>query len=139
MKWESIQFPSLSEVLAVHEAVLEDSGGTSGTLKPDGLESAVMAPQATFGGEPLLKTMADLAAAYAFYLATSHVFADGNKRTAYVVAETFLRVNDHPISNDDDNDDAWVSVMEKVARGRISREQLAEVFAAAMGAWGSVE
>ena len=35
----------------------------------------------------------DLAAAYAFGIAKAHAFIDGNKRTAFVVAVTFLRLN----------------------------------------------
>ena len=91
-----------------------------------------MAPQATFAGQPLLATLADVAAAYAFYLATSHCFVDGNKRTALVAALVFLDVNGHalaPIA------DEWVEVMVRVARGLISREELAEALATAMGDW----
>ena len=38
-------------------------------------------------------TPAQCAAAYAFALATSHAFHDGNKRTAYVAAVAFLDLN----------------------------------------------
>lgn len=36
---------------------------------------------------------AGLAAAYAFSIAKAHAFVDGNKRTAFVTAVTFLRLN----------------------------------------------
>ena len=45
------------------------------------LESAVAAPQATEGGEALLKDIVKFAAAYLFYLCSNHPFMDGNKRT----------------------------------------------------------
>jgi len=41
-------------------------------------------------GEPDLPS---LAAAYAFGIARNHPFVDGNKRTAFVVAVTFLALN----------------------------------------------
>lgn len=91
-----------------------------------------MAPQATFAGQPLLTTLADVAAAYAFYLATSHCFADGNKRTALASALTFLGVNEYPLAPIDER---WIEVMVGVAQGEISREQLAEAFASALGMW----
>ena len=34
-----------------------------------------------------------MAAAYAYCIAHNHPFADGNKRTAAVVSETFLAIN----------------------------------------------
>ncbi len=35
----------------------------------------------------------DIAAAYAFGISKAHAFVDGNKRTAFVAAFTFLRLN----------------------------------------------
>jgi hypothetical protein len=45
------------------------------------LESAVVAPQATLMGEPLISDSIEIAAAYLFYLCRNHPFLDGNKRT----------------------------------------------------------
>lgn len=132
MRWESLQFLAVEEVGQIHDQLLTSFGGTPGVLQRDGLEAAVMAPQATFAGRPLLATLADVAAAYAFYLATSHCFVDGNKRTALASALVFLAVNGHPVAP---VDDAWVEVMVRVARGELSREGLAELFASVMGAW----
>lgn len=57
------------------------------------LESAVAAPQATYGGEPLLKDVIEVAAAYLFYLSSNHPFVDGNKRTALAACLVFLEAN----------------------------------------------
>lgn len=43
-------------------------------------------------GDP---SLAEIAAAYAFGIAKAHAFIDGNKRTAFVTAATFLRLNGH--------------------------------------------
>jgi death-on-curing protein len=132
VKWEHVQFLTVEEVEQIHTRMLEEYGGAPGVLRREGLEGAVMAPQATFAGRPLLATLADLAAAYAFYLVTSHCFADGNKRTALTSALAFLDVNGHPLTS---SGDEWVEIMVRVAKGEISRELLAEVFASAMGQW----
>jgi death-on-curing protein len=68
---------------------------------------------------------AALAAAYAFGLCNNHGFLDGNKRTAYVVAEAFLDLNEFMM---DAPDEAVVSTMLAVASGVMSEEQLAKWF-----------
>jgi death-on-curing protein len=57
------------------------------------LESAVAAPQASFGGRSPYRDMAEVAAAYLFYLCKNHPFVDGNKRTALGACLVFLRLN----------------------------------------------
>ena len=44
------------------------------------LESALFAPQATFGGEFLFDTVAAMAGAYWHSLTINHAFTDGNKK-----------------------------------------------------------
>jgi death on curing protein len=66
--------------------------------------------------------IADLAAAYAFGIARNHAFLDGNKRTAWVVAETFLLRNGYElIASDGDG----VMTMLSVADGTMSEPELA--------------
>lgn len=55
------------------------------------LDSALNRPLNKFAYEE--PDLFDLAAAYAYGIATNHPFVDGNKRTAYVAALTFLRLN----------------------------------------------
>lgn len=132
MRWGRVQFLTVEGVEQIHARMLEEYGGTPGVLKREGLEGAVMAPQASFAGRPLLATLADVAAAYVFYLATSHCFADGNKRTALASALVFLDMNGKtlaPINAE------WIEVVVRVAQGEISRERLAEAFASAIGEW----
>jgi len=69
--------------------------------------------------------LAALAAAYAFGLCNSHGFLDGNKRTAYVVAETFLDLNGYAM---DAPDEAVVKTMLAVAAGVMPEVQLAKWF-----------
>jgi death-on-curing protein len=79
-------------VLALHDEQIAEHGGLSGIRDAALVESALARPlNLAAYGEP---DAADLAAAYAFGLARSHPFADGNKRSAAVVALTFLLLND---------------------------------------------
>jgi death-on-curing protein len=44
-----------------------------------------------------IREQAELAAAYAYGIARNHPFIDGNKRTAAVIAETFLMLNGYAL------------------------------------------
>ena len=78
-------------VLLLHDQSLAQFGGTSGVRDEGLLDSALGRPLNLFAyGKP---TLFDLAASYAFGLAKNHPFLDGNKRTGFVVAVTFLELN----------------------------------------------
>jgi death-on-curing protein len=66
-------------------------GGLHGLRSEHGLESAVAQPQNVYhyGGGDLY----EIAAAYAFHLAESQAYFDGNKRTAVQAALDFLEIN----------------------------------------------
>jgi len=78
---------------AIHQRQLAEHGGPGGVRDHNLLESALARPrqQFAYGDESL--QLPDLAAAYAFGLAHNHPFVDGNKRTAYVLCRTFLKLN----------------------------------------------
>ena len=79
--------------LAIHDRQLAEFGGSDGIRDERLLESALARPQQLAAyGEPA-PDMAALAASLAFGLARNHPFVDGNKRTATVSCETFLRLN----------------------------------------------
>jgi len=112
-------------VLAIHDRQLAEHGGLDGIRDAGAIESALARPQNLVAyGDP---DAADLAAAYAFGLAKNHGFADGNKRTAWVVARLFLADNGHRLSFD--KLDA-VKIVEAVADGTCSEEKLAAWFRA---------
>lgn len=70
---------------------------------------------------------AALAAAYCYGIARNHGFADGNKRTAWIAARLFLADNGCKI--DFDKLEA-VRLVEDVATGRISEDDLSDWFRA---------
>ena len=78
------EFLTLEDVLQIHKDQIEAYGGIRGIRDQGLLESAVMMPQATFGGEYLHQNLFEMASAYAFHIAENQPFLDGNKRTALV-------------------------------------------------------
>lgn len=78
-------------VLAFHLRQLAEHGGGEGVRDEGLLDSALARPLNKFAYEE--PDLFELAAAYAYGIATNHPFVDGNKRTAYVTALTFLRLN----------------------------------------------
>ncbi len=87
-------FLSVDDVLGLHQRQIERYGGKIGVRDLGLLQSAVAAPQASFGGAWLQPTLPEMAAAYLFHLSQNHPFIDGNKRTAAVSMLVFLRLND---------------------------------------------
>jgi len=57
------------------------------------LASALAAPQTLWHYAPEPPSLVDLAARLAYVLAKNHGFVDGNKRTAFIAAYTFLAMN----------------------------------------------
>lgn len=77
----------------IHAEAISRFGGADGVRELALLESAVAAPQASFGGQSPYQGIAEVAAAYLFYLCQNHPFIDGNKRTALGACIVFLRLN----------------------------------------------
>jgi death-on-curing protein len=83
----------LSEtVLALHEQLLDEHGGLSGIRDRAILDAALERArnQWHYGGE---HDLFSVAAGYADAIANNHPFNDGNKRTAFMSAYTFLAAN----------------------------------------------
>jgi death-on-curing protein len=109
-----------SSVLAIHDEQIREHGGLAGVRDMPLLLSALARPQNLEAyGNP---DIADLAAAYAVGIARNHAFLDGNKRTAWVVAETFLLKNGYELFASDRD---GVTTMLAVADGSMSEPELA--------------
>ena len=80
-------------VLEIHAEAIAQFGGEEGLRDMALLESAVAAPQATFGGKSPFDDLAEVAAAYLFYICRNHPFLDGNKRAALGACIVFARLN----------------------------------------------
>jgi len=112
-----------SVVLAIHEAQLAAHGGHAGIRDEGLLESALARPQNLHAySEP---DASDLAAAYAFGISANHPFVDGNKRTAFAVSVTFLRLSGHRLTAPMDE---RVTTFLRLAAGEIGEHELADWF-----------
>lgn len=100
-------------------------GGATGIRDSRLLESAVMMPQASFGGQFVHEGIYKMAAAYAFHIAENQPFVDGNKRTALAAALVFL--DWHQVEIEDPGEklyDAMISLAEK----NLDKAGLAKLF-----------
>ena len=79
---------TVAEVLAMHADQIERYGGASGLRDAGLLEAALFRPQTGYYAD-----VVEEAAALWESLAQNHPFVDGNKRTAFAAAYTFLSIN----------------------------------------------
>ncbi|MBH1958458.1 MAG: type II toxin-antitoxin system death-on-curing family toxin [Burkholderiales bacterium] len=107
-------------LIAVHEMQLAEHGGGAGLRDVTLLESALAKPLNLVAyGEP---DICALAAAYGYGIARNHAFIDGNKRTAFVAIELFLRLNGWQLSASDAD---CVLTLLAVASGEITEPDFA--------------
>ncbi len=111
---------SVDMVREIHAEAIRRFGGADGVRESALLESAVAAPQASFGGLSPFHDLAEVAAAYLFYLCRNHPFVDGNKRAALGACLVFLRINGLQPQADGPEWEQWVLA---VAATTIDREQ----------------
>lgn len=105
-------------VLEIHAEAIAQFGGSEGLRDRALLESAIAAPQASFGGVSPFSDAVDVAAAYLFYLCSNHPFIDGNKRAALGACLVFLRLNGFTLAPDSDD---WENLTLAVAAGSLNR------------------
>ena len=108
-------------LLAVHERLLAEHGGSAGIRGEGLLESALGRPQNLFAyGKPALF---DLTSAYACSIIKNHPFVDGNKRTGFMAAYLFLGRNGYEFEAAEG--DVVIKTL-AVAAGEINEQQYAK-------------
>ncbi|MGA2350790.1 MAG: type II toxin-antitoxin system death-on-curing family toxin [Terracidiphilus sp.] len=112
----------LDVVLRMHEEVLMLHGGPEGVRDLGLLESALARAKNLFAYSEPDVSMARFAAAYAKGIIANHPFVDGNKRTAFTVSVTFLKLNGLGVTATKED---RVLTFWGLAAGEISEEQLA--------------
>jgi death-on-curing protein len=110
----------LDVVLAVHEAVIDEHGGSLGVRDLALLESALARPQNADTYADLPVDVPEIAAIYALAISRNHPFVDGNKRVAFAAMETFLELNGYVLAA---SDVECVSVMWSLAAGDLADEE----------------
>ncbi len=119
-----MRYLSLAEALVIAEAVTGlDFVTLARSPRIDLLDSALHAPQASFGGQDHYPKLIDKAAVLAVRIAKNHPLLDGNKRLSWGRLNMFLQVNGHQLNVE--VDDA-VATMLAVAAGDIDEAAMAE-------------
>lgn len=120
------------------------TGSAAVVVKPNELESAIMRPAWTAHYNPSSPDHV-LAAELAYGIIQNHPFVDGNKRTAFLAANEFLREKGHR-SFTNAEPAAAISAMSAidnshslVAQGQMSVEQLAQAYAKVLGVCESLQ
>lgn len=118
-----MRYLTLREVLELYRHVMEIGGGAQGIRDLQALQSSIVQPRMTFGGEELYAGVVAKAAVLGFSLIKNHPFVDGNKRIGHAVMETFLILNGYEIRASVDEQE---EVIMKVAAGNIERPEFEE-------------
>ena len=111
------------QVLELHRISLEQYGGQDGLRDLAAFESAVAHPQNIWfyaQGD-----IFDVAAGYAFHLAQSQCFLDGNKRTGMASAIAFLVLNGEAVHT---RTEVLYEAMIAIAERRSGKIELAALF-----------
>lgn len=120
----TFEWIALNSVLAMHKRQITEHGGTDG-LRDEGLLLSALARPENLAAYGENVDLAALSASYAFGIAKNHPSLDGNKRTALVVAVTFLNLNG---SDFDAPSEATYTVFLGLAEGSVSEGDLATWF-----------
>lgn len=117
-----IKWVQAGSVFAMHQRQIAEHGGTEG-VRDEGLLLSAMARPENLNAYGENVDLAALAASYAFGIAKNHPFLDGNKRTALVVAVTFLNLNGFDF--DAPEEETYITFL-KLAEGTLAEGELAE-------------
>jgi death-on-curing protein len=104
---EACQVLSLAEVIEVNRRMISVFGGIffdgdSNQRNPGSLQHLIEAIQFPLFGYDAYPSVAEKAAALAWRIITTHVFHDGNKRTAMEACRLLLAINGYDMRVDDD-------------------------------------
>ena len=109
------------DCLAIHEMTLSRHGGLAGGRDEGLLESALFKPQNLFAYRS--SSLPEMAAGYAAGIILNHPFVDGNKRTGFLLAATFLELNGLTFNA---TEESVVAMTLALARGRLTPAAYAE-------------
>ena len=118
-----MRFPTLSEVLLIHQQIVAETGGQPGLRDQGLLDSALKAAENRHYYEQADEIAC--AATYAYHLCMAHAFIDGNKRVAAAVSETFLLFNGWQLTLENQE---LVDMFLKIADGALLRDAIETTF-----------
>jgi death-on-curing protein len=92
-----VRYLLAEDILVIHDETIEKEGGILGVRDMGLVYSIAERPKMAMMGQEFYPDLFAKAASILEGLATYHVFADGNKRTAFITCATFLLMNGHEL------------------------------------------
>lgn len=90
----TVRYLTKAELVAINQYVIKQAGeGSAAVVDQAGLTTIIEEPQKVSYGHEAYPTIWIKAACLLQRLTKGHVFADGNKRTAYLSTVMFLKLN----------------------------------------------
>jgi death-on-curing protein len=123
-----IIFLTKEEVIAAHYFMMKrmNDAQQAGVKDHSLLDSAIHRPQQSLFGEDAYPNVFDKATALLESLVKNHCFHNGNKRTAYLVTKSFLRINGYQLTMERE---FAVEFIVDIARGVLSFDEIKRVLA----------
>jgi death-on-curing protein len=113
---KKIKYLSINDVEWFHDRILELTGGERGDLAKGNLEFALEKVRGVGEGLDIDQAIAKKATFLLYNLVIDHPFINGNKRTAFEVAEAFLELNGYILRA---KTDEVYSLLSDLAAGKI--------------------
>jgi len=121
---QEIAYPSLEQVVDVNRQIIDLSGGLFSPPRNLQNENSLIyilkSIENPLFGDILYQDIKDKAASLAFTIIKSHVFNDGNKRTAIHIAWEFLAANSIDVYLDSSVEDVAVGI----SKNELTKEDL---------------
>lgn len=111
------EYVTTADALFFHKQLIERYGGAAGIRDVGALASALHRPQTGY-----YDTIIHEAAALLESMVRNHPFIDGNKRTAFAVADVFLRINSYTIIAD--SEQVYAEFIKLLDQGSFDMEHL---------------
>ena len=112
---------SIEVIQAIHSQSISWFGGGDGLRDERALETSLHRPLQYYSYADPKPSIFELASIYCSGIVTSHPFIDGNKRTGFMAAYTFLGVNGYRLNASEE--DAALQIL-ALADSRLSDEEL---------------
>lgn len=112
---------SKESIHAIHSLSISWFGGGDGLRDEHALETALGRPLQHFSYAEPAPSVFELAAVYCSGIVKSHPFIDGNKRTGFMAAYSFLGINGYQLTASEE--EAAIQIL-ALADSRLSDEEL---------------
>lgn len=112
---------TVEEVIAIHDKLIERTGGSHGLRDRSLLESAIYSAMSAFADSEAYPTIEEKAARLMFSLTNNHAFVDGNKRIGIFIMLMTLKLNDVKINY---TQAELISLGLSVAEGKIEYSEI---------------